>query len=265
MISSQTSQPAPFQIVLKAEREVALESPDHLMPWGTKRDNSVNRRFNEKLYALFPRAEQLKILDLGCSGGGFVKSCLDDGCLAVGLEGSDFSKRYRRAEWRTIPEYLFTCDVTANFELSIQTEGEPKPLQFDVVTCWEMIEHIAEPDISKVAGNVKKHLAPGGIWIMSVSPNEEVIHGVKLHQTVQPKPWWLRKFAALGFAHSEPHVHYFHTQFVRGPKYGAPGSFHLVLTPDKSRLPPIPPEGPLRRINDLWIGSLPQKILTGAY
>ena len=136
MTSKQTSQPTPFRIVLRAEREVAVKSPDHLMPWGTKRDNSMNRRFNDKLYALFLRAEQLKILDMGCSGGGFVRSCLDDGCLAVGLEGSDFSKRYRRAEWRTIPEYLFTCDVTGTFEILMETEGDLRPLQFDVVTCW---------------------------------------------------------------------------------------------------------------------------------
>jgi len=229
------------------------------------RDNSVNRQFNYKLYNLYPRPEQLKVLDMGCSGGGFVKACLDDGCFAVGLEGSDFSKRYRRAEWRSIPEHLFTCDVTGNFELLLETESETKRLPFEVVTCWEMIEHIAEPDIARVAANVKNHLAPDGIWIMSVSPNEETVHGVRLHQTVRPKPWWICKFAELGLEHSEPHVRYFHTQFVRGPKYGAPRSFHLVLTADKSRLPPIPRERVLRRIYDLWIGSLPQRVLCGSY
>ncbi len=262
---NQTSQEVPFRVILKAAREVAFESPDHLMPWGTMRNNSVNPQFNYKLYNLYPRPEQLKILDMGCSGGGFVKACLDDGCFAVGLEGSDFSKRYRRAEWRTIPEHLFTCDVTGDFELFIETEGQRKPLHFDVVTCWEMIEHIAEPDIASVARNVQKHLAQGGIWVMSVSPNEEIIRGLRLHQTVQPKPWWIRKFAELGFEHSEPHVRYFHTQFVRGPKYGAPGSFHLVLTRDRSRLPPIPHESILRRTYDLWIGSLPQRALCGTY
>jgi len=265
MTPSLTSRSVPFRIVLKAEREVAFESPDHLMPWGTKRDNSSNRQFNYKLYNLYPKSEELRILDLGCSGGGFVKSCLDDGCLAVGLEGSDFSRRYGRAEWRNIPEYLFTCDVTGHFELFLEKDGQTKPLQFEVVTSWEMIEHIAEADLATLAANVKKHLAPEGIWVMSVSPNEEFIHGVRLHQTVQSKPWWLRKFADLGLEHSEAHVRYFHTQFVRGPKYGAPGSFHLVLTRDQSRLPPIPRESVLRRLYDLWLGSLPQRILCGTY
>jgi SAM-dependent methyltransferase len=263
--SVQASSVAGIRILVKTEREVAYESPDHLTPWGTKQNNSTNGRFNDKLYKLYPRQEQLKVLDMGCSGGGFVKSCLDDGCFALGLEGSDFSKRHRRAEWRSIPEHLFTCDVTGDFEILIEAGSELKRLEFDVVTCWEMIEHIAEPDIAEVAENVKRYLAPGGIWIMSVSPNEEVIHGVRLHQTVQPKSWWVGKFTELGLEHSERHVRYFNTQFVRGPKYNGPGSFHLVLTTDKKRLPAIPRETLLRRLNDLWIGSLPQKVLAGTY
>jgi hypothetical protein len=266
MDSTQGHQAASFRILVKAEREVAYSSPDHLLPWGTRWDNSQNRRFNDKLYRLYPRFhERLKILDMGCSGGGFVKSCFDDGCLAVGIEGSDFSKRFRRAEWRTIPEFLFTCDVTGDFEILLEAGTAAKRLDFDVVTCWEMMEHIAEPDIPRVAANVKKHLAPGGLWIMSVSPNEEVINGVRLHQTVQPKPWWIARFSELGLQHMEAYVAYFNTQFIRGPKYNAPGSFHLVLSQDSSKAPAIPNESLLRRLHDLWLGSVPQRVLSGTY
>ena len=265
-MNSTTNFTPPLRVILKAEREVAVKSPDHILPWGTKRDNSRNPRFNDKLYRLFPRYEQmLKVLDLGCSGGGFVKSCFDEGCLAVGLEGSDFSKKFRRAEWRTIPEYLFTCDITGDFELTLEFRDKTEPLLFDVVTSWEVMEHIAEPDLPKVAANIKKHLAPTGLWIMSVSGNEEVIHGVRLHQTVKNKPWWIEKFASFGLHHLEPYVTYFNTQFVRGPKYGGPGSFHLVLSPDPNQAPAIPHESLLRRLHDLWLGSVPQRVLSGTY
>jgi hypothetical protein len=262
----QDASKAPLKVSLKAEREVAYTSPDHQLPWGTKRDNSRNPRFNDKLYRLFPRfGEMLKILDMGCSGGGFVKSCFDEGCLAVGLEGSDFSKRMGRAEWRTIPEYLFTCDITGDFDLSLEFNGKVERLVFDAITSWEVMEHIAESDLEKVAANVKKHLAPTGLWIMSVSPNEEVINGVRLHQTVKDKPWWIQKFRTLGLIHCEVFVSYFNTQFVRGPKYGGPGSFHLVLSPDPSSAPSVPAEGLLRRLHDLWLGSVPQRVLAGTY
>ena len=259
------SEPTPNlrpKIVLYAERPVAYFSPDHLTPWGTRRDNSRNWRFNQKLYQLFAyRKETLRILDLGCSGGGFVKDCLDDGCMAVGLEGSDYSWKQRRAEWATIPDYLFTCDVTRNFNLELVIGEKKEPLQFDVVTSWELIEHIAEPDLERVAANVKKHMAPGGIWIMSVSPNEEVINGTVLHQTVQQKAWWVKKFQSLGLEHHESLVCYFNTQFIRGPKFRAPGSFHLVLSPDRNPIPPIPAEGLKERLFDHWHGSLIQRLL----
>ena len=60
------------QNLVRTEREVAYESPDHLTPWGTKQNNSTNGRFNDKLYKLYPKQEQLKVLDMGCSGGGLV-------------------------------------------------------------------------------------------------------------------------------------------------------------------------------------------------
>lgn len=265
MKSVQASSVAGFNIVVRAEREVAYKSPDHLTPWGTKQDNSTNHRFNDKLYKLYPKQQQLKVLDMGCSGGGFVKDCIDAGCFAIGLEGSDYSKRHRRAEWRAIPEYLFTCDVTGDFEILIEAGGAPQRVAFDVVTCWEMIEHIAEPDIATVAENVKKHLAPTGLWIMSVASEPDVINGVNLHQTVQPKNWWITKFQHLGLEHLPSFDRYFNTQYIRGPKYGAPTSFHLVLSQDRSKPPPIPKESLLRRLNDLWIGSLPQKVLAGTY
>lgn len=250
------------KIIVKAEREIAYDSPDHLMPWGTRADNSKNARFNQKLYFLYPRRESvLAVLDLGCSGGGFVKSCLDDGCLAVGLEGSDLSKKRRRAEWATIPDFLFTCDITRDFEVLLQDDKETKRIQFDVVTAWEVMEHIGTGDLRNLAENVKKHLKPSGLWIMSVSPNEEVVNGVVLHQTVQPKEWWVEMFSKRGLHHLEEYDHYFNTQYVRGPKYGGPGSFHLILSPDPAKAPPIPPQSVSARLYDQWLGSKYQKLI----
>ncbi len=261
-MTESTVQPHLKGIRVQAEREVAFRSPDHLVPWGTRRDNSRNWRFNQKLDKLFEKAKgPLWLLDMGCSGGGFVKDCLDDGWIAVGLEGSDYSKRRRRAEWRTIPEYLFTADITAPFQIYADFEHGSVPAQFDVVTCWEVIEHIAEADLKQVSENVARHLKPGGIWVMSVSPNIEIIEGTHLHQTVQPRDWWINHFKQLGWTHLDGHLRYFHTQFIRGPKYGAPGSFHLVLARQPAAVPPPPAEHWAVRLYDAWLGSRPQQWL----
>jgi len=250
-------------INVRATREIAYESPDHLIPWGTRKNSSRNRRFNQKLYRLFgDHHGPIWVLDLGCAGGGFVKDCLDDGCVAVGLEGSDYSKKLRRAEWRTIPEFLFTADITAPFKVTGEFTGGEKDIKFDAITSWEVMEHIREQDIATVVENVKLHLRPGGLWITSITPEDDIVQGINLHQTVKPKNWWVDKFASLGLVHAEEYVSYFNTQFVRGPKYMAsPRAFHLVLTSNRN-LSPAPPKEPIfTRLYDTWLGSYPQQLL----
>jgi len=218
-----------YSIRIETNKPVAIDSPDHKQPWGTARDNSVNASFNKKLLWWIPTT-RLRVLDLGCAGGGFVKSILDKGSFAVGIEGSDYSKRRSRAEWETIPNYLFTADITEPFNLfQIDKEGHEDPMRFNVITLWEVIEHIHEDKLGDVFENVARHLLPHGVVILSISPNEEMIQGVKLHQTVKGKEWWIRKFLELGFMHHEQTLHYFRDDFVRGGS-NAPGSFHAVLT-----------------------------------
>src|SRR5438034_3019168 len=96
--------------VLHCTKPVAVDSPDHIAPRGTANDNSRNRLFNRKLEALL-RKRPLAVLDLGCAGGGVVKDVLDDGHVAIGLEGSDGSKKLGGAEWAAIPEGLCAGDV----------------------------------------------------------------------------------------------------------------------------------------------------------
>jgi hypothetical protein len=122
MFMKENSFPKDLQVMsnfikLETSFPVAFDSPDHLVPHGTAKDNSTNLMFNLKVEKLFKNLNRLlKVLDLGCSGGGFVRSCIERGCLAVGLEGSDYSKIHRRAEWPILGDYfLFTSDITRPF------------------------------------------------------------------------------------------------------------------------------------------------------
>jgi SAM-dependent methyltransferase len=239
------------KFVLHAKKTVAVDSPDHIVPWGTKQDNSRNLLFNKKLAALLGN-KRLDILDFGCSGGGFVKSCIDQGHCGIGLEGSDYSQQVHRAEWATIPDSLFTCDITAEFQLAQldAAAGAESDARFDVITAWEFIEHIHQRDLPAVCGNARRHLKPGGVWIMSVSPNEEVINGVTLHQTVEDHPWWLQFFESQGFANHSQLVDFFGDDWVRGPLQNAPGSFHLFLMRSDAA-PPTIPAMPAYGVNDI--------------
>lgn len=250
------------RVWVKTDEPIARDSPDHLHPWGARRDNSRNPRFNEKLYWLFRNHEtQLTVLDLGCSGGGFVRDLINDGCLAVGVEGSDYSKLYQRAEWATVEHFLFTADITQAFEVWVEDETNVSALEFDVVTAWEVMEHIRENDIARVCDNVRRHLKRGGIWIMSISTVNDIIRGVNLHQTVRPRAWWVETLQKCGFEELPDLVAYFNTQFVRGPKQGAKDSVHLIVTNDNAQAPKPVKLGFASQVLDWWLFSKPHRIV----
>ena len=110
----------------------------------------------------------IRLLDLGCAGGGLVRSLLSDGCFSLGVEGSDVSRRYKMAEWATCPWHLLTADITQPFTI---VDNADRPVLFNVVTAWEVLEHIPEAGIPVLIENVLRHLGDGGgFFIASVVP-----------------------------------------------------------------------------------------------
>jgi SAM-dependent methyltransferase len=217
----------------EAERPVADDTDDHRIPWGTAQDNTRSQRFVARCEALFGRA--LTYLDLGCSGGGLALDFILRGHRGFGVEGSDFSKRAQRAEWRLLPDALFTADITRRFRFS-ETDG--RPMACDVVTAWEVMEHIAEQDLAGVFDNVSAHLVQDGVFIGSIAlrPDDNPETGAQYHRTVQPQAWWQAYFATQGFEFVHDHPFAF-DDFCRGvgngpidPDYRTdPGAgFHFV-------------------------------------
>lgn len=244
-----------MKIKLIAESEIAYDSPDHQNPLGTSQDNSTNERFNRKVYEIFnSRVNQTRVLDLGCSGGGFIRSCINDGLIGVGLEGSDFSKKMARAEWATIPKSLFTCDISKKFKLL----EDDKHMKFDLITSWEVLEHIEEKDLKVLMSNIKSHLKEDGLFICSISNGDSMHNGVKLHQTQRSKEWWIKEFKKNGFYNREELYPFFNNQWVRGRKE-TDSNFHIVvsLNNDKYHM-----TLPLKeKVKDFWVGSKAQILL----
>ena len=194
-------------ITIETEKPIAVDSLDHTQPLGAAQDNSVNYAFNRKLFRLIP-AESIRTLDLGCAGGGFVRSILEAGGFAIGIDGSDYSLKARRAEWPTIPDHLFTADVTARFTLR---NCQPEPVKFNVVTAWEFFEHIAEEDLSTVFRNIQNHMEDGALLIASISASVE-----PHHKTSEPKDWWIDRMNGTDLYHAPDLEDYFGEDLVRG-------------------------------------------------
>jgi methyltransferase type 12 len=184
-------------ITLDTEYPIAYESNDYLVPHGTVRDDTRYPRFIHACEMYFKDREKLAFVDLGCSSGGIVLDALLRGHEAVGLEGSDESFKQQRAQWRIIPKNLFTCDITKPFTL--KKDGKLK--EFDVISAWEVLEHIKEEDLPVLLENIKKHLNTGGIFIGSIANWDDIDEetGVNWHVNLHPYEWWRDRFAEVGF------------------------------------------------------------------
>lgn len=87
------------------------------------------------------------------------------------------------------------------------------------------------------------------------------MRGITLHQTVRSKKWWIEQFAKNGLCHLPKFEGYFNTQYIRGPKQNAEGSFHLILSSSTGKAPAIPKEPITVRLLDRWHMSKTQKLL----
>lgn len=183
---------------------VAFKSPDHIAPKGTAVNNSTNKKFilhmDAKLHREFSGNTSFRMMDLGCSGGQSVADFMKLRWQGVGLEGSDFSLKHRRANWATLANTnLFTCDITKPYHVKI----DGQPARFHLITAWEVMEHIAEPDLDQVFRNVVDHLEVGGYFIASTTETSDIHEGLELHQTRWPNAEWrayvARKFPELEY------------------------------------------------------------------
>jgi len=142
----------------ETEYPIAFASPDHIAPKGTAVNNSTNKKFvlhfDAKLRREMGGNATLRMMDLGCAGGQTIADFMTLCWQGVGLEGSDFSLKYRRANWAQLANtHLFTCDITKPYQVKL----DGQPVQFHLITAWEVMEHIATPDL---AGNCPSGTTP---------------------------------------------------------------------------------------------------------
>jgi len=190
--------PCPNQKIERiSDHPIAYESPDHIAPYGTQYNNSTNKKFvlmmNDLLKAKFPD-RTLQFMDLGCSGGQLVADFQKLNWQVVGLEGSDYSLKHRRANWRSLGnKNLFTCDITKKFLM--KTGG--LPLKFHLITAWEVLEHIHPNDLPQLFKNISDHLQDGGFFIASTCSGPSIVDGIELHQTRMSNSEWKRYLTRL--------------------------------------------------------------------
>lgn len=200
------------------DHAVAYDSPDHIFPWGTKRDNTTDLGFIAEIENYFD-GKKIKTLDIGCSGGQLTIDFNNRGHAAIGIEGSDYSVLHNRANW---PQHhnkcLFTCDAAKPFEI---VNDKDRPVQFDLITAWEVVEHICPDGLEQFFFNIKKHMTTDAIFCASIAPIPDVVEGHVLHQSVFNKKTWYNEILPKYFTRISE------LPFHNKVRYG--DSFHVMI------------------------------------
>ncbi len=98
-----------------------------------------------------------RLLDIGCATGVFVALAVETGWTATGIEASAWA--LGRAKQR--------CPAATFVQSSIE-DLEFSHASFDVVTLWDVLEHVPSP--TNVLGRVRRWLAPEGRLFLNL-PN----------------------------------------------------------------------------------------------
>ena len=107
--------------------------------------------FQERLnrISLLLTSKTRRLLDIGCAAGNFLKIAGEMGFDAEGLELDDINVRYAK-EKRSLNAHMNTLD-----------EMEYPESTFDVVTLWDVLEHLSEP--MQTLREVSRVMRRGGI------------------------------------------------------------------------------------------------------
>lgn len=120
--------------------------------YASEADNH-RRTFRDRLRLIGDPGSRRKLLDVGAATGFFVEQAITSGWDAEGIELSHWATTYAR-DVLGVPVREGTL-LEAGFGAAA----------FDVVTMWEVIEHL--PDPRSVLNEVRRVLAPGGIVHLS--------------------------------------------------------------------------------------------------
>jgi len=127
--------------------------------------NEMDRKkFGIVFDSLSKHTEIKRIFDFGSQSGTFL-DWLSEKYVGVGHEYHEPLRKIAQKKGHTI--------LNDNLE-SIKLEGE-----FDVITCWDYIDHVLEP--KKVIQNLSKYLKKGGLFFFAINNRDclsiRVMHG----------------------------------------------------------------------------------------
>jgi len=151
------------------EKYEETEDPDYLVEIEQRR-----WAFNHHLDVIEAHSKRGRLLEVGCHIGLFLEIAQRRGWEAVGLEPSRWAAEYGKKE------------LGVNIIPATLREAHFEPEGFDVVTTWDVLEHLADP-----AGELElmaRALKPGGLLALTTINIDSVASKILRHRW----PWLMR-------------------------------------------------------------------------
>jgi len=144
-----------------------------------ERDEGWLNFFDGIAKRIIEESEPKTVLDAGCALGFLVEAFRNHGVEAFGV---DISKYAIENVYADIKPYCWVGSVC-----------EPFPQKYDLITCIEVLEHLAQPDSEKAIANLCAH---ANEIVFSSTPFD---YKESTHFNVQNPEYWAEQFARCGF------------------------------------------------------------------
>jgi 2-polyprenyl-3-methyl-5-hydroxy-6-metoxy-1,4-benzoquinol methylase len=160
----------------------------------TQKQGWVFRRYLEFLKNIGVDLKSKRLCDIGCGTGGFLSLVSNlEGCEAWGVDCSPYAIEVCRREDVCSPERLLVHDIGQ--------EALAPGYRFDVITMFDVIEHLANLD--PLRQSLHRNLEPGG-YLALTTPNafcwDRLIFGRRYYAETDPTHQMLYSPYTLDFA-----------------------------------------------------------------
>ena len=145
-----------------------------------KKRSSYSKRAPVMMRGIIEIYHPTSYVDCGAALGDLVNEALTQQIDAYGIEGSEACFPYLQCP----REHMLILDLSVPIII---------PRKYDVLTCFEVAEHIEEQSVDIFIANICQMSNNLVISICDYGPT------TKIHPTVKPHSWWLKKFNVYQF------------------------------------------------------------------
>lgn len=129
-----------------------------------------------------------KALDVGCGTGVGIRYALDKGKNVYGIDFADAREAWKRFNVED------RCQVASAMNIPYPDES------FDLVTCFDVMEHIPEEDVLDVLKEIRRVGNLAYVFAIALSLEKEPVgKKVMTHITVKDFNWWIDRFVEAGY------------------------------------------------------------------